>query len=557
MAWQQTPHLILLFFSSVVAAGWALYGVGLLRRSERQLHLVAFVVLSLAAAEWSFVYAFQVASQSLGTKLVAYRLLHVGAVTVPPAWLLFSLAYAGFEDWITPRTVAGVAFIPSALLIAFLTNPASIALTDATLVTVGDLVLLETGNGPLYTLHLSYSYVLLSAGGYILLRTALRQHHTFRGPSALLLLGLVLPFLVNVLEVAGLYPPDGVGINYTPALLAFSAFTFGIAVFRYRLLDLKPIARETTFDSMDEGVVVLDDRERVVDLNPASREILALDGYVVGRPVSAVVPRYEEISDTETAHTTLTVDRGGTRTFVEMRRSPIVTDDSLGWIVILHDVTAREEHVQKIERQNDHLDTFASVVAHDLRNPLNVISMRADLARETGEESHYDAIGNAVTRMDELLKGLLTLSRQGDTIAALEPVEIDGVAADAWSVVETDAATLTVDTKMRIAGDAGSLNQVFENLFRNAIDHVGPDVAVSVSAVDDGAGFAIEDDGPGIPEEARAEVFEYGHSTGGDGIGIGLNIVQQIVDAHDWTIHVTEGTEGGARFEILGVDLVS
>lgn len=554
MAWQQTPHLIVLFLASVASAGWALYGIVFLRRTKRDLHVLALIVLNLAVAEWSFVYALQVASPTLGTKLLAYKLLHIGGVTVPPAWFLFSLAYAGYDDLITPTAIGGLAFIPAALLLALPTNPASLALTDATLVTVDHLRLLETGNGPLYALYLAYAYVLLVAGGYVFVRTVLRQNRTFRRASALLLVGVAVPFLVNVLDVAGLFPPDSVGINYTPVSLALSAFVFSIAVFRYRVFDLKPIARKTMFDSMREGVVVLNESERIVDLNPAAKEILDLDGNIVSQPASDVIPQYEDFTRDEGDQTTLTGDGDDSRLFVEMRRSPLISGELLGWIVILHDVTTREEYVRKVEHQNDRLDAFASIVAHDLRNPLNVISGHGELARETGDDAHFDAIGNAVVRMDELLEGLLTLSRQGDTIGDLEPVLLDTVATEAWSLVETDKATLTVDTEMEIAADAGAIHQVFENLFRNAVDHGGSDVDVRVGESDDGTGFYVEDNGSGIPEEAYTEVFDHGYSTGGNGLGLGLNIVQKIIEAHDWTISITEGTDGGVRFEIRGVE---
>jgi signal transduction histidine kinase len=92
-----------------------------------------------------------------------------------------------------------------------------------------------------------------------------------------------------------------------------------------------------------------------------------------------------------------------------------------------------------------------------------------------------------------------------------------------------------------------------ENLFRNAIEHGGEDVTIRVGGLSDG--FYVEDDGPGVPEDARDEVFEVGYSTSPDGTGFGLNIVKEIAEAHNWEITLTEGTTGGARFEITNVEL--
>jgi len=78
-------------------------------------------------------------------------------------------------------------------------------------------------------------------------------------------------------------------------------------------------------------------------------------------------------------------------------------------------------------------------------------------------------------------------------------------------------------------------------------------VTITVGATDEG--FYVEDDGPGIPAEERESVFEGGYSTTADGTGFGLRIVEQVATAHGWEVRVTDGTGGGARFEVSGVDV--
>jgi signal transduction histidine kinase len=95
---------------------------------------------------------------------------------------------------------------------------------------------------------------------------------------------------------------------------------------------------------------------------------------------------------------------------------------------------------------------------------------------------------------------------------------------------------------------------VLENLFRNAIEHGRSDVTIRVGTLSDETGFYVEDDGPGIPSDTRDEVFEQGYSTADDGTGFGLSIVREIAEAHGWEISATDSAEGGARFEIRGVD---
>ncbi|WP_312621932.1 ATP-binding protein [Haloarcula sp. 1CSR25-25] len=133
----------------------------------------------------------------------------------------------------------------------------------------------------------------------------------------------------------------------------------------------------------------------------------------------------------------------------------------------------------------------------------------------------------------------------------IETVDLGTLTENCWNNVATGEATFSVDIDRTIRSDQSRLQQLLENLYRNAIEHGGDDVAVSVGALPDG--FYIEDDGPGIPVDELEDVFDAGYSTTEDGTGFGLSIVQQIADAHGWDIRVTDGSDGGARFEVTGI----
>jgi signal transduction histidine kinase len=120
---------------------------------------------------------------------------------------------------------------------------------------------------------------------------------------------------------------------------------------------------------------------------------------------------------------------------------------------------------------------------------------------------------------------------------------------DAWQSVETDRAALEVlDALPTVTADGDRLRRVFENLFRNAVEHAGEAVTVRVGALDDG--FYVADDGPGVPPDERAAVFDPGHSTGDGGTGLGLAIVERVVAAHGWDLRLRSARGGGARFEV-------
>ena len=203
--------------------------------------------------------------------------------------------------------------------------------------------------------------------------------------------------------------------------------------------------------------------------------------------------------------------------------------------------------VREARRQSERLEEFASVVSHDLRNPLGVARGRLDAAFQTGDAEHLTEVDAALERMDELIEASLSVARNGTQVETTYEVPLVELAGDAWSAVETDEATYEVVDGRTLQVDPLRAKQLFENLFRNALEHGRDDVHVRVGACS--GGFFVEDDGPGIPEDEREKILEQGYSTSEEGSGLGLAIVRAIADAHGWSVTVTESEAGGARFE--------
>jgi PAS domain S-box-containing protein len=215
---------------------------------------------------------------------------------------------------------------------------------------------------------------------------------------------------------------------------------------------------------------------------------------------------------------------------------------------------ARASREAKLQKQNERLDKFASVVAHDLRNPLSVAIGFTDVVQNTQDPDHFEKIENAHDRIERLIDDLLTLARGETTVTDTAEIDIRTIATEAWGYVDTSEANLTVDTVPKITGDSGRLIQLFENLFRNAIEHGGDDATVTIGPLEGDRGFYVEDDGSGIAPENRQEVFEHGVTSSEGGTGFGLSIVADITKAHGWTVSVTEGSDSGARFEFVVAD---
>ena len=221
----------------------------------------------------------------------------------------------------------------------------------------------------------------------------------------------------------------------------------------------------------------------------------------------------------------------------------------------ISDITEQKQRELELQRQNDRLEEFAGVVAHDLRNPLGTARGYTDLTTETGDLDHLSTVRAALDRMDAIVDDTLTLAREGQTVGERSTIEAGDLATECWQLIETDGATVDCSDEFSFRGDPDRVQHVFENLFRNAVEHGPSTVTITVGRLD-GDGFYIEDDGPGIPLDEREAVFDPGHTKQADGTGFGLAIVKRIAEAHGWSVRLTDAATGGARFEFTGVDLV-
>ncbi|ADB62201.1 multi-sensor signal transduction histidine kinase [Haloterrigena turkmenica DSM 5511] len=303
---------------------------------------------------------------------------------------------------------------------------------------------------------------------------------------------------------------------------------------------------------------------------------------------------------------------------------PLEDGEFVGTIHAIRDITRRRRSQRELERQNDRLEEFASVVSHDLRNPLNVargtLELHAEDCPQSGES--IERVRWSLQRMDDLIDRLLSLARHGRTIGEQTPISLSTSVHRAWNAVDTADATLECDVDTTIVADEGRLQALLENLFRNAVEHgstgspsqaqensvqhgstdsrpqaddgvehgstssqrgnraddtvehgpTSPDssteqdrsgvtVTVTVGPLEADAsddrpirGFYVADDGSGL-DSSVDELFEFGYTTAEDGTGFGLAIVEGIAEAHGWAVTARNGDDGGARFEISGVDV--
>ena len=503
----------------------------------------------------SLLYAVRVATASELGMVVALNLSTPLVAAVPGIWMAFVLAFSGHDRWRTENRTVALA-VPAFVwvLAAWSSGTHGLSRRSLTAVSEGPFTLLSFGLGIADAAFVLYAYGLCIAGILVVVDLYRRTGNRYRLQTFVILLGTLFPFLGGIVTVVdvGSYA----NLAWFPTgLVVHGVFLYG-TVFWLGTLDAAVVARDTAVEVMQDPVIVAGSDGRIRDLNPAAEKLLPPDA--VGSSLSDVFPRLE----VGVEHP---ISIGG-RQF-DIQEDPITDPRGTdrGHVFLLRDVTERERRQTELERreaelerQNERLEDFAGVVSHDLRNPLAAATAAVELARhgEGDDEDALDRAANAHERMDDLIEGLLSLATAGKSVDEVDHVSLDGTARRVWSRLETADATLAVDGPDEPAlADGDRLEQLLSNLFRNAIEHAGDDVAVRVKIErrEDGIAVAVADDGPGVPPDQRSEVTERGVSLGG-GTGLGLAIVGDIAEAHGWTLSVEESETGGARFVISGIE---
>jgi signal transduction histidine kinase len=550
MAWQYHPVLILFSlggFVSLVVAGYCWRYI----RTRGWSYLVASIgLLGFNNAIWVFAATLKTASTNLQASLLFYKLEFVGFLPNTAVAIVMALAYVGKDRWLTRRTFTLLSVVPTAIILLTLVNPSNVMIVDPKLIPAHGILAFEHDFTPLFAMYLAWLYgtvlvaILIIAWGVM----------TNRVPTAPALVGIVallLPLMIAVMKTTGIYPPGGDGINISPAASAIGISVLAFAIIRYRVFELIPVGRDQAIEVMTDGYLFIGANETVLDSNPAAAELLVRDANADLRdtPVEEIVTVYNDLTEGDP------VDLETEGRLVEVRRSDVTRQEQeSGEVLLLQDVTEQRQQRRELKRKNERLDQFAKVVSHDLRNPLTVAKGNLALEQETNDSKQLATASNALDRMEALIDDVLTLSRQGQSVSDPERTTLSSVVNKAWGVVDSLEATLTVESDLTLLADSDRLQQLLENLFRNAIEHGRNDVSIRVGSLPENDGFYIADNGPGIPVDERDDVFESGYSTAESGTGFGLAIVNEIVDAHGWRIDVTDSEDQGARFEITGID---
>ncbi|MFD1643843.1 histidine kinase N-terminal 7TM domain-containing protein [Halohasta litorea] len=542
-----------------------LLAVSLLVKYDRRQPAFTFGVFLLVVGFWAATYVGYLVADTQQWLLFFIQLSYLSVVSVPIVWITFALQYTDREAWLSRRRLAVLSLVPICVLgLVWTADSHSLFYADIVLIVVDGVALLETPPAIAHRINIVYSYALLLIGTGLIVSETVTNNRLYRRQSLVLLACLSTPWLANGLFHLGFRPIPTADL--TPVLFVIIGIPLAVIVQRAELTGFVPVAHERVFHTLDDPVFVVTTSNRVLDANRAARQIVEAAGPLEGCDLIGILP--EPLLEDGDLHPDLddamecVIEVDGTpRQYIARLRGTESTtrDDPRGYILSLTDITLQKTQQESLEAKNEQLERLAGVVSHDLATPLATGESLLHLIQED-LDSPSDEIDQSLAdleavhrRLRAFAEGLPALARESTDVKTPTDCDLETVARGAWEVVNTGDLRLSVESTETVQADASRLQQAFENLFGNAAEHAVDGqrgaTTVRIGRLSTTSGFYVEDDGTGIPVGRRKDLLAFGVSTG-SGSGYGLAIVRTIIEAHGWSLSVTDSSEGGARFEI-------
>ncbi len=548
-----------------------------------------------AAAIWALANAAEFAAPAMADKIFWGKASYVGIVNVPPLWLLFTLSYSQRTHWFTRRRLIVLWIVPAIILGLVMTNELHHLVWPRITPdpNAPDLMLIYE-HGPGVWLNALYSYPLLMLAIIGLVQVALSSAQLYRRQAAALLIGVTIPLAVNIFYIAGFRPLPG--LDLTPMAFSLTGLMMALGISRFQMLDIVPVARDSLIESINDGVLVLDVRSRLVDVNPAACRMIGLDAeHAIGQPVGALLAQWGELverfRDTLEAQVEIAPQAGSGAPWLELRISPLYDRRKrfTGRLIALHDITARKRveealylYARELEASNAELDAFAHTVAHDLKNPLATLAGFGDLLEQkhtamssaqlaTSANNMARSARRMINIIDELL--LLASVRKMEEVST-GPLDMAAIVAAAQErlqdIINASQGKIVLPPAWPTAiGYAPWIEEVWVNYLSNAIQYGGAPPLVEVGfdvareAVDKlptfQVRFWVRDNGAGLTPEEQARLFTLFtrlDQARAKGHGLGLSIVRRIVEKLGGQVGVESEINWGSTFwfTLPGID---
>jgi len=496
-------------------------------------------------------------------------------ISVPPILFLFFLITDSFHHLIHPSEIM--------------------------LKSVGPFSVIDCELSWLSWIFVIYGFGVAVFGFFLIVDRVLNTKQLFRRQQATVLIGVGFPLMGSAIHLVGIELTNHIDPSYIALALGNLVIAWGL--FRLKLFDIVPIARDRVIEQMHDAVFVLDTQHRLVDINPAALEFIdQLEEDIVGEQASTIIPHWDELLQ-HAQHSNqkpfeMVIERNDGSSDVSVCVSDLEGQSGAvaGQLIVFHDITEQKRAEREIRQNNQELedlnfdleeanahlrrldqikDEFVANVSHELRTPLTNIKLFHELLvlQPDRIEEFLETLARETDRLTALIEDLLALTRFDQGIVRLHKSSFDlnimvrEFVEDRRKLAESKGLILEIHTKAEtpmIYGDRNLLEQVLSILLTNAINYTPENgivfVVTKVSHYNDRewVGFMVQDTGMGIPSDELENLFtrffrgKVGKKSGVSGTGLGLSIAKEIVDRHQGRIFAeSAGIPGqGTTFQV-------
>ena len=564
-----------------VAAG--ILSLFIIYRLSDAVRWFAFTLLN--GAIWAFFYGLELASLSLSGIYFWVKFEYVGIVLLPITWLLFCFRYTGREGWSQNRALlAGLLLVATAVYAVVLTNESHHLYYAAVGLDLdGPFPLIDIQKGPLHYLFTIYFYSIIIWGNNLLVLSEGRTERLFRTQTLLLVISTAAPLFFHVVEFLGF---DILGrINFTPFAFIISFFATGLGLVKFNLFDVVPIAKEQLIAAMTDGLIVIDSKEQIIEINPAMKMILwPGETSYIGKPLMAIMGHHRDLLKDvrKQQHSKISITEG----FYQKQKVFLTEIIPLkgrkgrvkGTLLLFKDITEERNNQKLLEMQAQELkklnalkDKLFSIVSHDLKGPVLGVKEILDLSKR-GYMTTDDfaeilpALSDSMDGVAMLLENLLAWSR-----SQLKGEYMDRTVFDVYQLIQQQKAwvepvallkkihvDLESEGSVMVFADKHMVELVIRNLLNNAVKFcsVGDNILIQVTNRKEDVKISVKDTGAGISRDnlerlRQGDSFTTFGSNNEAGTGLGLLLVRDYVEKNGGKLWIDSQENEWAEFSFV------
>lgn len=543
----------------------------------------AWMMVSLSI--WAAAYAFELTSTTLEAIMFWIKIEYIGIGLIPGFWITFCLAFTGKSHYLTNRNLALLFLVPVTTILMVWTNSwHNLHYVSYQLAVDTPFPMLDFQRGPWYLVHLYYFYGLLIWGIILLFRNYQTAAPVYKKQTLSVLAGTLIPWFINALYHLGFRPYEF--IDMTPVIFTLTGLAIGLGLIRFQLFDVVPVARDKVVEGLDEGVMVFDNRYRVVYYNKAMLRFLGTDTYdYTGTNIEDMPAYFQKLEKL------LDAQKGGKmEVFIEselvdgMNVMVTATDlasdsgSSTGTLLIFRDITeqkrAEAELIQarmKAEESDRLKSAFLANMSHEIRNPMNGIIGFAGILKDPDlteeERNHYlSVIEDNSEQLLVIINDIIDISKieAGQEKVKIQPLSVAKLLSDISDTIgpQAERRGLTFKTRSflkanqdQIMSDSQKLRQILVNLLSNALKFTeSGEIVLNVKLIEGLLVFSVRDTGKGIEPDKIDLVFDRFQQLDHDsqyisrGTGLGLAISRGFAQLLGGDITLTSAVGKGSTF---------